>query len=368
MARSKKKKNRQEIYREALALASPGTVIRDAISAILQSSGGALLCFGEPKKLSDLSEGGVKLDAQCTSQLLYELSKMDGAIILNSDGSRILYANRFLKPDDSIPSDETGSRHRAAERLARQAKAMVIAVSERRASVTLYVHDIRHVIEPVTSLLNKATQAIQTLEKYIQVLQQSLQDLSTREFQDMVTIFDACRAIQRCEMVIRISKEIEPYVLELGTEGRLIKLQMQELIMPADEAQLVIKDYYREKGGATYEQVRKRISELSQDDLLNLGSIGQCLGYGPNLKAVDTYLTPRGYRLLTATHRLTPQIIENLVQNFGSLQQIMRAPKDELVSVEGVGEVLAERVRVSLNLLRSQLALDLRKNAIPEDL
>jgi diadenylate cyclase len=355
----KKRETQEEAYRNALLMVSPGTKVREAISAVLQSHTGALLCFGDTKRLSDLSEGGVKVDTPCTPQLLYELSKMDGAITLTPDGEQIVYANRFLRPDTSIPTNETGTRHRAGERLAIQAKCVVIAVSERRSSVTLYVHNIRHVLDSIATLLNKATQAIQTLEKYMNVLNQAMHDLSAREFQDMVTIFDVCKAIQRCEMVVRISREIEPYILELGTEGRLIELQLKELVLPLEEAMLVIKDYYRDKAGA-YEHIRAKVSEVSDQDLLNLSNISQPLGYGPNLRSVDTYLSPRGYRLLTLTHRLTPQIIDNLVARFGSLQQIIRAPKDELVAVEGVGEVLAERVRVSLNLLRSQLALDRR--------
>jgi len=360
MAYARKRKTAQEAYEEALKIISPGTKLREAISAILQSRNGALLCIGDPKRLSDLSEGGVKVDTPLTPQLVYEVSKMDGSIILSKDASRILYANRFLKPDTSIASNETGTRHRAAERLARQAKCIVICVSERRSCVTLYVHNIRHVLDNIQTLMNKATQAIQTLEKYITVLNQTMQDLSIREFQDMVTIFDVCRAVQRNEMVVRIAKEIEPYILELGTEGRLISLQLEELMIPAEEAALVIRDYCRERPGIGQEQVREKIAEMEQDDLLNLGSISQALGYGPNPRTIDTYLSPRGYRILTVTRRLSPQIIENLVERFGSLQQVLRAPKDDLVAVEGVGEVLAERIRVSLNLLRSQLALDRR--------
>jgi diadenylate cyclase len=213
-------------------------------------------------------------------------------------------------------------------------------------------------MDTIPTLLNKATQAIQTLEKYITVLNHALQDLSTREFQDMVTIFDVCKAIQRYEMVMRIAHEIEPYLLELGSEGRLIELQLHELLEPVGDAELVVKDYYRAKQGVTFETVRDRISGLSPQELLTLGNISQCLGYGPNLRTIDTYLAPRGYRLLHQTRRLTPAIIENLVNRFGTLQQIIRAPKDELEDVEGVGEVLAERVRVSLNSLRNQLALD----------
>ena len=357
---NRKRKNSQEAYREALLMVSPGTRIREAISAILQRRNGALLCIGDIKTLSELSEGGVKVDAPCTAQLLYELSKMDGAILLSKDTKRIAYANRFLKPDTTIPSDETGTRHRAGERIARQAKCVVVALSERRSSVTLYVHNVKHVMDSIPTLLNKATQAIQTLEKYIAVLNQTMRDLSIREFQDMVTIFDVCKAVQRCEMVQRIAREIDPYLLELGTEGRLISLQLEELVIPTEEAELVTKDYYKEKAGATYVQARAKVAELIQEDLLNLGAISQALGYGPNPRVIDTYLSSRGYRVLMSTHRLQPQIIENLVQRFESLQQIIRAPKEDLVAVEGVGEVLAERVRVSINLLRNQLALDRR--------
>ncbi len=357
MAKAKRQTS-QQAFRETLVMISPGTKIREAISAILQSRNGALLCIGDPKRLADLSEGGIELNAPCTPQLLYELAKMDGAIILNNDCSSILYANRFLRPDNTIPTDETGTRHRAAERIAKQTKCVVIAVSERRSSVTVYVHNVKHIMETVTTLLNKAMQALQTLEKYIQVMEQTMTDLSTREFQDMVTIFDVCKAVQRCEMVLRITTEIEPYLLELGTEGRLIELQLKELTIPLEEAELVIRDYYKERQGTTFEQVRQRISEISQQELLNLSNISQALGYGPNLRSVDSYLPSRGYRLLTQTHRIPPQIIENLVKRFGSLQAILRAPKEELVETEGVGEVLAERVRTSLNLLRSQLTLD----------
>ena len=355
---TRKKRTGSELFSDAVLMLAPGTQLREALSAILQSGTGALLCFGNAKRLSNLSEGGVKLDAQMTPQLLYELSKMDGAILLNEDGTRIHFANRFLKPNAKIPSEETGTRHRNAQRLAHQAKCVVVAVSQRRSSVTLYVHGRRHILDGIPTLVNKAMQAMQTLEKYLSVLRDSVQELTTREFQDVVTIFDVCKTIQRTEMVARIAREIEPAVLELGTEGRLIALQTQELTMPLHEAALVIKDYYRDRAGLSFEVAKERIGQISQPELLHLGNISQALGYGASLRNVDTYLSPRGYRVLTSTHRLHPQIIDHLVSRFGNLQQIIRAPKDELVAVEGVGDVLAERIRVSLSLLRNQLALD----------
>lgn len=353
-------KRSEEALGKALIMASPGTMLREAISFILQSRMGALVCIGDPKLLSEISEGGVKLDQPCTSQLLFELCKMDGAIILNKNASRILFANRFLKPDNSIPSPETGTRHRIAQRVAKQGKCVVVAVSERRSSVTLYVHDIKHSMDTISTLLNKASQSIQTLEKYIGVLNQALRDLTAREFQDMVTIFDVCKTIQHYEMVVRSAKEIEPYIIELGTEGRLIEIQLKELVSSLEEAEFVVKDYHRDKSKNGLKNVNAKLADISEDELLNLSSISQALGHGQNLRSIDTYLSPRGYRVLTKTNRLTPQLIENLIERFSNLQQIIRAPKEELVAVDGVGEVYAERVRASLNLLRNQLALDRR--------
>jgi len=358
MAKSPRKPRTKWTMNDAIVMVSPGTQLREAISLIIQSRLGALICIGPPKRLSQYSEQGVEIDAELTPQLVYELAKMDGAIILNADCTRIMYANRFLVADSSIPSDETGTRHRSAERTARKAKCMVIAVSERRSSVTLYVNDERHVMDSIATLLNKATQAIQTLEKYISVLDTAITDLSTREFEDMVTIFDVCKVVQRYEMVVRIGEEIKPFVLELGDEGRLINMQLEELLKPIEESRLVVRDYYQARSGVDYEGALNRLGDLSQSDLLDLSHISSALGYGTNLKSIDTYLSSRGYRILTQTHRLTPPIIEGLVQKFASLQQIMRAPKEELVELEGVGEVLAERVRLSLNSLRNQLALD----------
>lgn len=358
MAKSPRKPPTKWTMKDAIHMVSPGTALREAISLIIQSRLGALICIGPPKRLAQYCEQGVEINADLTPQLLYELAKMDGAIVLNPDCTRIMYANRFLVTDSSIPSNETGTRHRAAERTARQAKCVIVAVSERRSSVTLYVNDKRHVMDSISTLLNKATQAIQTLEKYISVLETAITDLSTREFEDMVTIFDVCKAVQRYEMVVRIGAEIEPFVLELGDEGRLINMQLQELLKPIEEAKLLVRDYYQARSGIDYEAALDRLGELTQADLLDLGHISSALGYGSNLKSIDTYLSSRGYRVLTQTRRLTPQIIEGLVEKFGSLQQIMRAPKEELVELDGVGEVLAERVRLSLNSLRNQLALD----------
>ncbi len=350
-----------ELFKKALQMVAPGSRIREALSAIIQSGMGALLCFGEPRKLSQLSEGGVELNEELKPQLIYELSKMDGAIILNADGTEILYANRFLKPNAKIPSDETGTRHRVAQRMAQQAHCIVVAVSQRRSSVTIYVNDRKHVLAPLPTLLNRAMQSLQTIERFLVTMNQSLQDLTLREFQDVVTIYDVCRTIQRTQVVLRLADELHPIILELGTEGRLIQMQLKELLIPLPEAELVLKDYYRERPGIDYNTLLEKLHTLTQDELLDLSNISQILGYGSNLRSVDTYITPRGYRILTMTHRLPSTLIENLVAKFGGIKQILHASKEDLMDVEGIGDVLAERIRSSLNLLRSQMGLEFRR-------
>lgn len=352
----RKKLNENEAFHEALLMIAPGTKIREALTSVLQSRMGALLCFGNVARLSRLSEGGVRLDAEMTPQLVYELSKMDGAIILNEDGTRIHFANRFLKPAGHYPTIETGTRHRAAQRFANHAKCTVLALSQRRSSVTLYCHSRRYALDSVETLIVKGTQTLQTLEKYVDTLRKTMNELTLRELGNIVTIFDVCRVLQRAEMVNRIRLEVDPILLELGTEGRLLQLQMQETLIPLKEARMVVRDYFKERPGITPDIIHERIAGLSQEELMNLGSISQHLGYGPNLRSVDSYMIPRGYRILHAINRLPAQIIDNLVEKLGSLHAIMAANREQLVEVEGVGDVMAERIRGGLNLFTTQMA------------
>jgi len=350
----------QARYQQILRLIAPGMPLREGLAYILQSRSGALLVLSGAKKVEQLTEGGFAIDRPFSPTFLYELAKMDGAIILDEQATRILRANAFLAPSRSVLSEETGTRHRAAERMARQTGVGVIAVSEQRAALTLYVGEVKHVMDNIATLLNKASQALQTLEKYLEAVERACQELSLREFQDMVTIYDVCRTVQRTEMARRIVGDLEPYMLELGSEGRLIELQLRELIASRDFGEMLIRDYYKVQPGFTVNTAVRHIRNLDSQELISLNNICAALGYGPNLRNVETYLTPRGFRILSEIQRIPPQTIEHIVKHFGNLQSILRASREELVSVESVGEVMAERVRVGLDLVRNQLALDIR--------
>jgi diadenylate cyclase len=345
-------------FLDVLKLVAPGTPLREGLESILRARMGALIVVGDSQEILDLVEGGFRIDTDFTPANLYELAKMDGAIILSSDAKRILYANAQLIPDPTIPSSETGIRHRTAERVARQTGALVIAISQRRSVITLYKGVVRYILQDIAVILSKANQAIQTLEKYKGVFDKALLNLTALEFEDLVTVYDVCRVVQRGEMVMRIVRELQNYIGELGTEGRLVKMQVEELVSNVEEELLhVIQDYYVGEDKDALE-IRQAFASWTSEELLDLTNISRALGYGAAASSLDLNVYPRGYRLLQKLPRLPFPIIENLVQTFGNLQNIVKASIEELDDVEGIGEVRARSIKNGLRRLQEQVMLD----------
>lgn len=340
-----------------LRTVAPGTPLREGLESILKAKTGALIVIGDGPEIMEISEGGFAVNAPFTPANLYELAKMDGAIILSRDIKQINAANTQLVPNLSIPSSETGIRHRTAERVAKQTDSLVISISQRRGVITVYKGNIKYVLRDLGVILTKANQAIQTLEKYRNVLDRVLVDLSILEFEEAVTLFDVAKAIQRVEMVLRVVKEIERYISELGVEGRLITMQMEELVANVeDEGLLVIQDYYAVMTeGKSPESILEMISSWPAEDLLDLSLIARALGFPGSTSILDQNVYPRGYRILEKMPRLPLPVIENLVQEFSSLKKILNASIQELDAVEGIGEVRARSIKDGLNRYREQL-------------
>src|SRR5206468_2210273 len=225
----------------ALEMVAPGTAIREGLDSVVQANTGALLCIGESEELSFLLSGGVKLDVDYSPALLYQLAKMDGAIILSSNGTKLCWANVQLMPDPTILSLETGTRERTAERVSKQTESLVIAISQRRDVVSLYVDGAKYILEDIPVVLAKANQALATLDKYRSRLDQVSTRLTALEFEGGATLHDTLTVLQRAELVSRMGVEIERYIVELGTEGRLIEMQLDETMVgvAADKAALV---------------------------------------------------------------------------------------------------------------------------------
>ena len=345
-------------FLKAIKILAPGTPLREGLENILNARSGALIVIGDSPQVMEIIDAGFEINADLTPAAIYELAKMDGAIILNSDAKKILFANTQLIPDSIIPSQETGIRHRTAERVARQTGAMVISISQRRNVITIYKGPGKYVLRDIGVILTKANQAVQTLEKYKVVLDKALATLSTLEFQDMVTLYDVAKALQRTEMVVRVVKEIETYIGELGTEGRLVSMQMDELVANVeDDGLLIVEDYYLHEG-KNPEDALQTIGQWDAEDLLDLSLVCRALGHTGGASILDHSVSPRGYRILYKIPRLPWPVVKNLVETFGSLQRILNASIEELDDVEGIGEVRARAIKEGLKRYRDQVLLD----------
>ena len=344
---------------EILKLIAPGTDLRKGLDNILKSKTGALIVIGDSKEVLDLVDGGFNINEDYTAPRLYELAKMDGAIVLSKDLKKILYANAQIIPSSSIPTQETGTRHRTAERTAKQTGEIVISISQRRSIITVFKGNFRYTMEETSKIITEANQALQTLEKYKKVLDTKLGMLNEYEFNDIVTLENVVVAIQRAEMVMNVADEVQKSIYELGEDGRLLEMQLEELVGDLEEEELLmVKDYLVQSKKRTPENTLQEIKKLSREDLMKSQVIARLLGYEDfdNYDEVGVYT--KGYRVLNKIPRMPSSIVENLVKSFKSFQHILAADIPQLDEVDGIGEVRARTIKQSLRRMQEQFVFD----------
>ncbi len=342
----------------AVSRIAPGTALRSAIDDIIRSREGALIVIGEPNELAFLFSGGIKLEVPFTPQLLYELAKMDGAIIVNAGSTKLAYANVQLMPDPTIASDETGTRHRTAERVAKQTDALVISISQQRETVTVFVGQSRYQLEPIADVLSKTNQALSTLETYRARLEQVLTRLTALEFQNAVMLDDVLVVLQRAELTTRMAEEVERACVELGEEGRLIRMQLDELVADVpDEKAALVYDYHAEGGAARTQEGLEALAGLPYNQLLEFELLA-VIGYPASVNPLDHAVSPRGYRVLSHIPRLPDGVVKRVVASLDGLDGIVRASQRELEAVEGVGTVRAREIREGLRRLQEHNLVD----------
>lgn len=345
-------------FSDVLRLVAPGTQLREGLENVLRAKTGGLIVVGYGPEMRSIVDGGFSINCDFSPAHLYELAKMDGAIIVSEDAKRILYANTQLFPPASISTSETGTRHRTAQRTAIQTHYLVIAISQRRNVITLYQGNFRYVLNEISVILAKANQAVSTLEKYKAVLDQTLTNLGALEFEELVTFQEVTSVLQRIEMVLRIKTEVSKYICELGIEGRLVSMQMEELVSNIEEeAHMLIRDYCRDASHSP-DHVLRDMKKLSSDEMLELPSFLRVLGYSANVSMLEESVSPRGYRILQKIPRLPISIITNLVLHFHNLPRIMMATIQELDEVEGIGEVRARAIKDGLKRIQEQVFID----------
>ncbi|HSO99511.1 MAG TPA: DNA integrity scanning diadenylate cyclase DisA [Solirubrobacteraceae bacterium] len=333
----------------ALEMVAPGTALREGIDNILHARTGGLIVIGEVEELAFLLSGGIKVELDYSPAFLYQLAKMDGAILLSANATKIAHANVQLTPDPTILTLETGTRHRTAERVSKQTDALVVAVSERREVVSLYVDGVKYILEEIPVVLAKANQALATLDKYRSRLDQVSTRLTALEFEGGATLHDVLTVLQRAELVTRMAVEIERYIVELGSEGRLIEMQLDETMVgvSADKASLV-HDYLMADSDEHFATAFEHLVRLPHQDLLDFGRLAELLGYDRKLNTLDYPVSPRGIRILGRIPRLPKLVVQRIVDEFGGLEELLAATDGELETVDGVGEIRAKDIREGL--------------------
>lgn len=351
---------RDETLRGVLATVAPGTSLRDGLERILRGNTGGLIVIGWDRVVEGLCTGGFPMDVEFSATRLRELCKMDGAVVLTTDGLRIVRAATHLMPDPAIPTEESGTRHRTAQRVALQTGFPVISVSQSMRIVSLYIGEGRYVLESTSELLSRANQAIATLERYKARLDEVSNALSALEIEDLVTVRDAAIVSQRLEMVRRIADEVTGQVVELGTDGRLLALQLDELMAGVDaDRELIARDYVPTgRRSRSVEAVLRDMAELSAVDLLDLTQVARAMGLPSTPEGQESAVSPRGYRLLARVPRIPPAILDRVVEHFGGLQKLLAASVEDLQVVDGVGESRARAVREGISRLAEVSIID----------
>ena len=346
-----------EQLRLALGRVAPGTPLRDGIDRVVRSKAGALLVLSDEPEVLGICTGGFLVDAPYSPQRLSELAKMDGAIIISTDGSRIARANVHLVPDPTVPTSETGTRHRTAERVARSLDVPVISASEEMGVINVYVGGTKHQLQDGGRLLDRSNQALQTLERYAERLDQAIAALGTLEIEDVVTIRDVAVVMQRGEMVNRISDEIETLVVELGVDARLLRLQLDEVYSGIDDqVDLVVADYLPVARDA--DDTMAELARLSDDDLRDLRAVAATLHRAGDVSDLDAEVAPKGLRLLRRVNRLGDELSCRIANHFGEFSRLQRATVDELASIDGVDPTTASQIKETLERVTETTILD----------
>ena len=348
--------------RTALQMVAPGTALRDGLTRIIRGRTGALIVIGFDKTVEHAAGGGFTLDVEFSATRLRELAKMDGAIILDHTASRIVRAAVQLLPDPTIATEETGTRHRTADRIAKQTGLPVVSVSKSMGLIALYVGKRRYVLEESPAILSRATQAIATAERFRERLEQVRANLGALEIEDLVTVRDVAVVAQRIELLRRIRDEIAGYAIELGTDGRLVALQVEELGAGVDSTlELVLRDYVpvsRKKSVNNVTEAMTALAALDGNELLDLATLAKALGIYGSADGLEAPVSARGYRLLSRLPRISDTIRDRLIHHFSTLQPLLAATIEDLQQVEGVGEARARSIRDGLSRLSEATILE----------
>ena len=330
------KEELQKRMDKAIQLTAPGQPIRTALDMIIAGHLGALICVGDVEHVLAAGNDGFPLNISFTSNRLFELSKMDGAIVIDDDVTQILRANFHLNPDPSLATSETGMRHRTAARMSVLTDAIVLSVSARRSVVNVYVHGKSYTIQPVAEIMSSVNQLVSTLQTTRTQLDRKLLHLTGLELDDYVTLADITDIFSSFEILQQAKSELKNCIVKLGTQGRLVRMQLEQLAGEAvdSEYDLMIRDYARDSSEENARQIRAKFARMTPQNLTNPQRVAEVLGYDDLDE--DSVMTPLGLRTLSQVSVVRDGVAERIVDEYGSLQDLMddmRTNPDRLVDV-----------------------------------
>lgn len=337
-------KDKEKIVENIFKILAPGQPLRKAIERIQEASLGGLLILSNIEHIEKYIDGGFELDTSFSPQKVYELAKMDGAVLITEDLKTIYGANIQLQPDKEIETEESGTRHRTADRISKLTNKTVITISERRKRITVFNGNFKYTLDLVGDLLIKASQAISSLEKYAGNLNKYLEDLTISEIENTVNLEEVLDGLRYFYFVFKMDKEVSQYMLELGDEARLLQLQHEEIMVNLKNHLLnLIKDY-NIKNIKNPEKIVNELLKLEIEDVREMNELANILGYDLKSYSLDEQIFSRGYRLLSNDNKLTKKDVENIVDTFKILSNLLNANYEEIHSVRGMGKFKTERI------------------------
>lgn len=352
------KTKEKEFLETVFSILAPGLPLRQGIDRIQEANLGALIVLTENSNIEHLTDGGFILNTSFSPQKIYELSKMDGAIIIKYDISSILGANIQMQPNSKIITDESGTRHRTAHRIAQETNNIVISVSERRNKITVYKGKYKYTLTNLDDLLIKSSQALSSLEKYTEILNKYLNNLNYYELEESVTVEEILNGIRHFILLFAMEEEVKQYIMELGIEGRLIKLQYNEIIANQNEEfKYFIKDYYnRKKENIKVDKIIEQILDLDEKDGYNNDVLLSIMGYDKNT-ILEKNIKPKGYRFLNNVSKITKKEIDNIIDEYGDLNSLFDTNYDELLDLKILSKMKVDRIIKYMNRYKNQMEI-----------
>lgn len=341
--------------KEVLAYIAPGTDMREAVNRIVERGSGGLIVLGPVDKLNKVIMSGFRMEAEFTAQRLAELSKMDGAVGFNPEQETIIYSNAHLSPDPSIPTQETGTRHKAAEQTAKQLNIPVIAISEKRKRITVYYKQQRYILRDITTMFSKVNQSLLILDKYRTDYDDAIRELTALELDDRVLPFHVANVLRRTAQMLQLEQEIERLFVELGEEQDLPSRQLHNLMIGIKKDFVNLIRDFRQEDTPNPQEIQEQILSFSSEELLSTEKVMAPLGYDDD--ELDQFLTSRGYRLLSKIPRLPSAVIERLVDEFDSLTNIAQTDQEKLQEVKGIAEARANNIKAGLRRLEQRVTI-----------